>query len=131
MLWKYTLGWFVLLVVAVVNGALRDALYKSTVGELAAHQISTLTGIILFGIVIWGMTRRWPIASAKQAWTVGGTWLVLTVCFEFGFFHFIAGRPWDELLKAYDLLAGYVWVFLLIWVLIAPYVFYKFGYRNR
>lgn len=128
--WKYILGWFALLVVAVVNGAVRDALYKSAAGELAAHQISTLTGSILFGIVIWAMTRRWKIVSSAQAWKIGVMWVVMTVCFEFGFFHFVAGKPWSELLYAYNVFDGQVWVFLLIWVLVAPYVFYKFGRRG-
>ena len=128
--WKYVLGWFVLLVVAVINGALCDALYKSATGDHAAHQISTLTGILLFGIVIWAMTRRWQIVSSAQAWKIGIMWVVMTVCFEFGFFHFVGGKPWSELLDAYNVFAGQVWVFLLIWVLIAPYVFYRFGRRG-
>jgi hypothetical protein len=130
MIWKYVLGWFGLLVVAVINGGLRDTLYKSAVGELAAHQISTLTGIIFFALLIWWMTRLWPIESAQQAWAIGIIWLVMTVCFEFGFFHFVAGRPWSELLEAYNVLAGQVWVLVLIWVLIAPYVFYSFARRS-
>ncbi|HCV44354.1 MAG TPA: hypothetical protein DGH68_12775 [Bacteroidetes bacterium] len=130
MIWKYVLSWFGLLIVAMINGGLRDALYRSAVGELAAHQISTLTGIIFFALLIWWMTRLWPIESAQQAWAIGIIWLVMTVCFEFGFFHFVAGRPWSELLEAYNVLAGQVWVLVLIWVLIAPYVFYSFARRS-
>jgi hypothetical protein len=130
MLWKYILGWFGLLIVAMINGGLRDALYKSAVGELAAHQISTLTGIILFALVIWWMTRLWRIESSQQAWTIGSLWLAMTVCFEFGFFHFVAGKSWGELFEAYNVLAGRVWVFLLIWVLTAPYVFWRARQRR-
>jgi hypothetical protein len=130
MLWKYILGWFVLLVLAVINGGFRDTLYKSMVGELAAHQISTLTGIILFGIVIWGMTRLWPIATEKEAWIIGSIWLGMTVCFEFLFGHFVMGHPWSKLLHDYNILEGRVWILILIWTFTAPYVFFRFGQRN-
>jgi hypothetical protein len=125
MIWKYILGWFGLLIVAMINGGVRDALYKPAVGELAAHQISTLTGIILFGLVIWWMTRLWPIASSQRAWTIGLIWLVMTVAFEFLFFHYVAGHSWGELLNNYNIAEGRVWVLVLLWTLIAPYMFWR------
>lgn len=125
MIWKYILGWFGLFIVAMINGGLRDALYKSVVGELAAHQISTLTGIILFGLVIWWMTRMWQIASSRQAWTIGLIWLVMTVAFEFLFFHYVTGHSWNELLNNYNIVEGRVWVLVLLWTLVAPYVFWR------
>jgi hypothetical protein len=106
MTWKYILGWVGLLIVAMINGGLRDALYKSAVGELSAHQISTLTGIILFGLVIWWMTRLWPIESSQQAWIIGCLWLVMTVAFEFLFFHYVTGHSWVSYSATTTLLKG-------------------------
>ncbi len=126
MLLRYTFAWIILVVAAIVNGALREAVYKNALGELRAHQVSTLTGIILFGVIIWGLSRLWPLTSAKQAWTVGFIWLAMTIAFEFLFGHFVAGHPWSKLFHDYNILAGRVWLFVLIWTTIAPYVFYKF-----
>ncbi|MEK9139342.1 MAG: hypothetical protein AAB393_19670 [Bacteroidota bacterium] len=125
MILRYTLGWVVLLMGAIINGVIRETAYKENLGELAAHQVSTLTGIILFGVIIWGMTRLWPIQSSKQAWAIGLIWLALTLCFEFLFFHFVGGKPWSLLLHDYNVLEGRVWVLVLLWVLAAPYLFWR------
>lgn len=124
---RYIFGWIILLVVAIINGAIREMVYKNHFGELRAHQISTLTGIILFGVIIWEMSRVWPLPSAKQAWAVGLIWLMLTVAFEFLFGHFVMGHPWSKLFYDYDILAGRVWLLVLIWTTVAPFVFYKTG----
>jgi hypothetical protein len=39
---KYVFGWFGLLAVAVLNGVLRELLFKPHVGDLITHQISVL-----------------------------------------------------------------------------------------
>jgi hypothetical protein len=122
---RYTLCWFILLIAAVINGAVRDAFYKDSLGDLSAHQLSTLTGIVLFGVIIGGMSRPWPIESSRQAWTIGLFWLVMTVAFEFLFFHYVMGHSWSELLGNYNIAKGRVWVLVLLWTLIAPYVFWR------
>ncbi|MCI0690779.1 hypothetical protein L0337_02105 [candidate division KSB1 bacterium] len=131
MILRYTLSWFILVFAAIINGAIREAVYKNTLGELRAHQVSTLTGLILFGAIIWGLSRLWPLPSAKAAWTVGFIWLALTIAFEFLFGHFVAGHSWSKLLHDYNILAGRVWLLVLIWTTIAPYVFYRLNNHPR
>jgi hypothetical protein len=106
---------------AIANGALRELVYAKHVGELGAHQISTATAIVLFGIYLWFVFRRWPLSSAAQAWTAGALFVVLTVAFEFGFGHFVAGHPWGRLLHDYNLAAGRVWGLVLVFLAVAPY----------
>lgn len=125
MILRYTLAWLILMVTAIINGAIRESVYKNSLGELHAHQLSTLTGIILFGVIVWALSRWWPLASAKQTWTVGFIWLSMTIAFEFLFGHLVAGHPWSKLLHDYNIFAGRVWPLVLIWTTIAPYVFYK------
>ena len=122
MITKYLLVWLFLAVVAIANGVLRQSTYGKFVSELAAHQISTLTAIIAFGAVVWSVNRFWPIQSASQALTIGSCWLVMTVMFEFGFGHYVAGHPWEKLLADYNFLEGRVWLLVLTWVLILPFV---------
>ena len=111
--------------IAIVNGVLREAWYGKQLGELRAHQLSTLIGALLFGVYIGAIMRRWKSASAEQALAIGLLWLGLSVAFEFLFGHYVAGHPWPRLLHDYNLLAGRVWSLLLIWVAVAPYVFYR------
>ena len=124
-LWKYILAWVPMVPIAIVNGFLRQAWYGKYIGNLAAHQISTLSGILFFGIYIWAVLHRWRPRSRSQAWSVGLTWLALTVAFEFLFGHYVAGHSWNRLLDDYNLLEGRVWLLLLAWVTIAPVVFHR------
>jgi hypothetical protein len=100
-------------------------------GDLAAHQISTATGIVFFWIVFYFIFKRWRIESTKHAILVGLIWLGLTILFEFGFGHYIMGNPWQKLLQDYNLAEGRVWSLFLAWITIAPYFFYKFFLRLK
>ncbi|NTW48517.1 MAG: hypothetical protein HGB19_02045 [Chlorobiales bacterium] len=126
MMWKYAAAWFPMMFIAIANGAAREFLYKAPLGELRAHQLSTLSGLILFGIYIWFIVRKWRPGSSGQAMRVGLLWLGMTLTFEFGFGHFMAGKSWTTLFEDYNLLAGRVWVFIPLWVMVAPYLFYRF-----
>jgi hypothetical protein len=118
-------GWLGMVVLAVVNGAIRENTYGQSMTELSAHQLSTLTVIILFGVYIIIMTGIFKIQSTKQAFAIGGIWLVMTIIFEFVFGHYIAGHTWSKLLRDYNILDGRVWILVLIWTFIAPYTFYR------
>jgi hypothetical protein len=104
---------------------LRQAWYGKHLGELQAHQISTLTGVVLFGVYIEFIVRVWRPESAAQAIAVGLLWLAMTVAFEFLFGHYVAGHSWGRLLHDYNLFAGRVWLVVLVWVTVAPYLFFR------
>ena len=125
MVTKYLLVWLLLALVAIVNGVLRQGTYGKVVPELVAHQISTATAILLSGAVVWAVNRFWPIESASQAIIIGACWFVMTVAFEFGFGHYVAGHSWERLFADYNLFAGRVWLFFLLWVAVVPLVIYK------
>lgn len=127
---RYLYAWLVLLLVAVINGGLRDFTYGRHVSELLAHQISCVIGIALFAVVISQYVRRWSPASAREAWFIGAFWMVLTVAFEFLFFHYVAGHSWEALLANYDLASGRLWPLILLWVLVAPYSFYRLSCKH-
>ena len=126
-MWIYVLAWVPMVVIAIANGALREATYGKRVSELRAHQGSTLSGLVLFSIYMWGVMAIWPLESSGQAITVGCTWLALTLAFEFLFGHYVAGHTWSRLFQDYNFLAGRVWVLIPIWVAVAPYVFHSLG----
>ncbi|MGA9573741.1 MAG: hypothetical protein WBS20_07335 [Lysobacterales bacterium] len=129
MLVRYLLFWLLLAVVAIANGILRQVVYGKFVSTLTAHQISTLTGIVFTGVLVFWLHRFWPIESVRQAWLIGVIWLVMTISFEFGFGHFVAGHPWSALFADYNLLRGRVWLVFLVWMLVLPWLVFRFG-RN-
>ena len=130
-MWKYLIAWFVMLLVSVANGALRQFTFGKYLDEKSAHQISTVIGIFLLGIVIRAFVRRYPPDSGRQALLIGLLWMTLTVAFEFLFFHYVGGRSWSELLANYNLFEGRVWVAVLAWVAIAPYLFFRLKSPGR
>jgi hypothetical protein len=111
--------------IAIINGAIREGWYGKHVSELQAHQVSTATGVLLFGVYLWVLIRLWRPTSAGQAIAIGLVWLGITVAFEFLFGHYVAKRPWRDLLHDYNLFAGRVWLVVLVWVTVAPYLFYR------
>lgn len=129
MLLRYAAFWLVLAVLAIINGVLRDSTYGRYLPELAAHQISTLTAIGGFGIAVWLFHRRQPTTSMREAWSIGALWLAMTVAFEFGFGHFIAGHSWERLFADYDVPAGRVWPLFLVWIFIMPPLFHRLSRR--
>ena len=122
----YLLAWFPMIIIAILNAIVRETTYQKFVTELQAHQISTLTAVILFAAYIWGLTSLFPLTSSFQAIIIGCLWLVLTVIFEFSFGHYVAKESWTKLLKDYNLLAGRVWSIFLVWLTVAPWLFYQF-----
>ena len=53
--------------------------------------------------------------------------MLATIAFEFAFGHFVAGHSWSKLLSDYNIFKGRIWLLFLVWVMIMPYVFYKYG----
>ncbi len=122
MLVTYTLAWIPMVFIAIANGIARDRGYQRHIGELRAHQISTLTGALAFTVYTWALSLRWPLASSEQALLVGIVWLGLTIAFEILFGHFVVKSTWRRLASDYNLLKGRVWPLLLLWLLVLPYV---------
>jgi hypothetical protein len=121
----YAVSWIGLVILAIANAAIREKAYGQFMHELSAHQLSTFIGLILFGVYIWVLTGVCPIESSRQAFVIGGMWLMMTIVFEFVFGHYVMGHPWSKLFQDYNLLEGRVWSLVLIWTAVAPYVFYR------
>jgi hypothetical protein len=123
MIWRYILAWIPMIAIGIINGIVRESTYGNYLSELRAHQVSTMIGVLLFSGYIWLITRWWSLESPRQAIVIGLVWLGLTIAFEFTFGHFIAGQSWNRLLSDYNILAGRVWLLVLIWIAIAPWLF--------
>lgn len=127
---KWILAWLPMVLIAIANGAARDLGYGRSLSELPAQQISTLSGIVLFGIFIWFIVRALQPASLRHAAAIGLLWLGMTLAFEFLFGHYIAGKSWSLLLADYDLAAGRLWPLIPLWVALAPPLFFRLQRRS-
>ncbi len=121
---KYFLLWFPMIILAVLNGTARDLGYKKYLGDLTAHQLSTISLIILLWLYISFVIKKFPPASVTQSINIGIAWLLLTLAFEFGF-GLYRGKSMNELFADYNLLKGRIWILIPIWTAIAPYIIYR------
>lgn len=122
MLVRTVFSWCVLLAVAIGNGFIRESFITPRTGRAAAHALSTVLLSLLIVIVGWLATGWIEPRTLQDAWLVGVIWLLLTLAFEFLAGHFVFGRTWAELLSEYNLLAGKIWVMVLIVTLMTPIV---------
>ena len=114
--------WFGILVLANINGALRELWLNVEFGPATGHIISTLTLCAFVLIVTWATIGWVAPATLVQAAAVGGLWVALTLAFEFLVGHYIFGAPWSRLLADYDVAAGRIWPLVLVVTGLAPLI---------
>lgn len=129
MLTRASLVWFGIMLAAILNGAVRDVLLVPRLGDPVARALSCVTLAAVILLITW-LTLDWirPPSSA-DAWRIGVMWLAMTLAFEFLAGHFLFRTPWQTLLADYDVLAGRLWVLVLIATLAAPGILYRLAHN--
>lgn len=126
---KAVLFWFVLLILALVNAVAREATYKPLLTPYIgawAHQISSLTGILLFFTAIYFFLKKTKEPyTKKDLINAGLLWIVMTVVFESLMNVFIRKLSFQEVLQTYYFWQGETWIFVLLSLLISPMIIYK------
>jgi hypothetical protein len=125
MTWKilfYALGvWVIFVVLAIINGAIRERFYKPKLGDLSAHRISTIILIVVIFIGTYLFLKLIKLEyTQKDLILIGLIWLAMTIIFEFVFGHYVMGNPWDRLLADYNILKGRIWSLVLVAETFAP-----------
>lgn len=118
----YALGiWFIFVILAILNGGLREKLVSPKLGAQAGHVISTaiFIGVILAGTYLFLSNTKAAYDTADLL-LIGALWLGLTVVFEFLFGHYLMRHPWEKLLADYNILKGRVWSLVLLVTFFAP-----------
>ena len=98
-------GWVGMVVIAFLNAVLRRG-YEGALGELRAHQVSSVVLLLLLAPWVRWVERRHPLPTGRAATQVGLSWAAATMAFEFGFGRYVNGDSWATLLNAYDLRQG-------------------------
>lgn len=119
------LFWLPMIVLAFLNAALRELVFRKYLSDIQANRWSVISLIILCGVYLGLIFRFLHIASTGQALATGACWMGLTVLFEFGL-GLLQRRPVQELLGQYDLAEGQIWPVFLLFLLLLPYVLYVF-----
>ena len=118
---KAVVTWVLMIPVAILNGAFREAVVRPRVGELRAHQVSVATGSVGFLALVSALWRgEAGRIDDRDLFRMGVGWLVATILFEFGFGHYLRGFSWQQLLHDYNVRAGRMWVVVLLVILFSP-----------
>ncbi|HKI77345.1 MAG TPA: hypothetical protein VKA26_02270 [Ignavibacteriaceae bacterium] len=118
--------WFGLLIVAIINGTIRDFTYQKKIGEHKAHQLSTVTLLIFMSVYCYFIFNFWKLENETEAIIVGFSWLILTLAFEFLFGRFVRKKEWKVLFKDYNIFNGRLWILIPLWTVIVPYLYFIF-----
>jgi hypothetical protein len=112
--------WLLLLVLAILNGAFREAVLNPALGPQMGHVVSTvlLSGLI---VAVASVTVPWvgPVTS-RGAFAVGILWMALTLAFEFGAGYWLFHQPLAELVNDYNLTRGRIWPLVLVATVLSP-----------
>jgi hypothetical protein len=119
------LAWLGLFVLAFANGALREAGLKSvlSIQEPLAHQLSCVTGVVLWTTFVWFVWNKLRILDFSKAIKVGVVWFLATFLFE----TFILNRrlSWTQILNTYNVFEGEFWGLALVWIGFLPVMLLK------
>ena len=113
--------WAVILLLAVANGAFREAVLIPKLGSAPGL---VLSGVLLAGLVLLVAYLGLPWLHAhggRELVFVGLAWLIATLIFEFAF-GLLLGRPLGEILSAYTFKGGNIWPLVLLIVAMAPWL---------
>ena len=112
--------WLLLLIVAVLNGAIREIFITPRFGEQAAHIGSTVILSAAIILLAWFSISWIGPKSRPEALVVGIVWVALTVAFEFLAGHYAFGNSWETLIADYNVFRGRIWMLVLVVNLFAP-----------
>lgn len=118
-------GWVGLMVTIFLNSILRVTTYGTKMPEIRAHQVSSLTAAVMIAFTIWLYDKYRPLESIDQALLTGFAWLGMTVAFDFILGRYVLGQPLKKIIFDYRIGRGRLWVFVLVWITLAPWVVYN------
>ena len=113
--------WMAILVFAIANGVLREAVLIPWLGSAPGL---VLSGVFLSCVILATAYAAAPwlgLRSPHHLLLTGLGWLALTLAFEFSF-GLVRGKPMAEILDAYAFKGGSIWPLVLIVTAAAPWV---------
>jgi len=120
MFYRAVVIWLLLLIIAVLNGAIREALIAPRFGERGGHIISTAILCAAIILVAWFSMSWIGPKHGHEALEVGIVWVALTVAFELLAGHYVFGNSWERLIADYNVFRGRIWILVLLANLFAP-----------
>lgn len=121
--WMKTISlWLVILVLAILNGTLREKTLVTVLGDFSGMVMSgAILSVSIFLVALIATPWYGPLSS-RQWLLVGLVWLLLTLVFEFSFGLVVQHKTWAEILDAYTFQGGNIWPVVLLITLLSPWL---------
>ena len=113
--------WVGILMLAVLNGALRETILIPQLGTITSF---ILSGVLLSSLIFVIAYISLPWLGARRSTElvgIGFGWFALTIVFEFSF-GLLQGKSWQTLLEAYMFKGGNIWPVVLVVTALAPWL---------
>ena len=120
---KSLLIWAGIIPLAIINGALREAFS-------VPYPISGVILMVMIFIMAYTFIPRLGHANTKTYIKMGLVWCGITIVFE-TIFGLAIGMTLSEILHAYDITTGNLWLLVVIFVAIVPWLVMHVRYSNK
>ena len=114
--------WFIIVILAIFNGAIREKLLTPNIGSSIALPVSGLLLSILIVLAAFVTIPFFGSSESKTYILVGAIWFLLTLSFEFLFGHFVTGKSWHEIIQVFNIMKGNLFIVALFTTLISPWL---------
>jgi hypothetical protein len=121
MIKKSLLIWLSMIPLAILNGGLREEFLTPQLGEGYAQPVSGIILLLLIFIVSFVFIPRIGKGEEKTYLKIGFLWIILTIVFE-TILGLAMGNSFCEMLKAYDITTGNLWLIIVIFTGIIPWL---------
>ena len=111
--------WLAIIPLAILNGALREKVINPLIGEKYGLPLSSISLCCIIFVLCWFCIPLIGKGTAKTYWLIGLWWVILTVLFETGL-GLLIGSTFAELVTAYDITTGNLWLSCVLFTGIAP-----------
>lgn len=111
-------GWIGVVAIGFINGSIHRV-YGGVMTELAGHQVSSVTYVILLAPWVLFLQARHPLQKTDAA-IIGALWALATATFEFLVGHYVLADSWAKLINAYNVLDGRLWGLVVLAIACSP-----------
>jgi len=118
---KATALWMAILVLAILNGALREEILIPAFGNFTGLVVSGILLSVCIFVVAFAAVPWYGLLDSRRWLLVGLFWVLLTVVFEFSFGRLVQNKTWAELFNAYTFRGGNIWPTVLLVTLLSPW----------
>lgn len=118
---KASLIWLVMVLLAVINGGIREKILAPHWGTSVALPLSGLSlAVLIFTLTYVSLPWFGPLPESSYL-LIGAGWVSATVGFEYLLGHFVMGKTWAEINESFNLSGGNLFIMVLLVSAAAPW----------